>query len=135
MLKSLFIGWNTSLLGLLTQPSSYTPEHIAWQTASSLNKLPLHQDTMHDKTKQQLWSTLPWNLPSGNTAIPLCVQDGKACSSKNLSLFAFKAASTTSSFSYQEKEKKKVVKKIKMETYLEGAVVLWLVHWTLGREV
>ena len=90
---------------------------------------------MHDKTKQQLWSTLPWNLPSGNTAIPLCVQDGKACSSENLSLFAFKAASTTSSFSYQEKEKKKVVKKIKMETYLEGAVVLWLVHWTLGREV
>ena len=83
-LTGLPIGYNASLLESLSLDFSRNP-------------LPTHQ---------QQWSTQPWNLPSGNTAITLCVQDGKACSSENLSLFAIKAASTTSSFSYQEKEKK-----------------------------
>ena len=38
-------------------------------------------------------------------------------------------------FPTRKKKKKQVVKSIKMKTYLEGAEALWLVNWTLGREV
>ena len=44
-------------------------------------------------------------LPPGKTGNPLCIQEGKQCSRVNLSQFLLKAASITSSFSFNRKKK------------------------------
>ena len=44
-------------------------------------------------------------LPPGKTGNPLCIQEGKQCSRVNLSQFLLKAASTTSSFSLNRKNR------------------------------
>ena len=139
MLKSLLIGWNTSL-----------PESLCLDF--SRKTLPTHQSTLRDKqhchstnflctrtqciTRSNSSYEVPYHETYPQETQPfLCASrmvkhaPAKICPCLRLKLPPLHLHFPT------RKKKKKVVKKIKMETYLEGAVVLWLVHWTLGREV